>query len=250
MTSRLQPLSADQHLGLGLRPATSWAFCKTLDAVPVALSEFADMAGWHPIVFSAGPLPLPMAVLGTQQGKNDFLDASCQWPAHHQPPAILKLHPFSIGVDAADTKRNVVMVDVADKRVVPLEEDEAAQPLFTFDGKPSPTLSSITQQLGAHASALKEAAAFGTALQQRGLLVDMHADIRMPDSSTHRTRSFRSVNASLFRNLTTTELEHWFRQGWTDAIALHLASLRRWAQLFERHQFNITASASASHVMD
>lgn len=142
------------------------------------------------------------------------------------------------------------MVDLADTRLVPLEEDEAAKPLFTFDGKPSPTLSSITQRLGAHEFALKEASALGLALQQSGLLEDMHADIRTPDGTTHRTRTFRSVSGSKFRNLPTSELERWFRQGWTDAIALHLASLRRWVQLFERHQLNITVSASASNAND
>ncbi|WP_028601780.1 SapC family protein [Ottowia thiooxydans] len=250
MTSHLQPLSADQHLGLGLRSVSDWAFCKTRDAVPIALSEFADMAGWHPIVFSTGPVPMPLAVLGTQQGKNDFLDASFQWPAHHQPPTALKLLPFSLGVDASDATRTIVMVDLADTRLVPLEEDEAAQPLFTFDGKPSPTLSSITQRLGAHEAALKEASALGLALAQSGLLEDMHADIRTPDGTTHRTRTFRSVSGSRFRSLATSDLERWFRLGWTDAVALHLASLRRWVQLFERHQLKITASASVSHAID
>ncbi|MET4580049.1 SapC family protein [Ottowia thiooxydans] len=250
MTSPLQLLSPDQHLGLGLRPASNWAFCKTRDAVPIALSEFADLAGWHPIVFSTGPVPMPLAVLGTQQGQNNFLDMSCQWPAHHEPPTALKLHPFSLGVDAADAQRTVVMVDLADPRLVPLEEDDAAQPLFTFDGKPSPTLSSITQRLGAHAFALKEASALGLALQQSGLLEDMHADIRTPDGTTHRTRTFRSVSGSKFRNLATSELERWFRQGWTDAVALHLSSLRRWVQLYERQQLHVKALASASRAND
>ncbi|WP_313333107.1 SapC family protein [Comamonas sp.] len=250
MAPHLQPLSADQHLGLGLRSSADWAFCRTLDAVPIALPEFADLAGWHPIVFSAGSVPVPMAVLGAQQGSNDYLDCCGHWPAYLQPATVLKLHPFSLALYASDSQRAVVLVDVQDKRLVPLEEDEEAQPLFTFDGQPSPTLASITQRLSAHASALKEAAALGQALQQRGLLVQMHADIRTPDGTSHRTRSFRSVDGSKFRQLPTAELDRWFRWGWTDAIALHLASLQRWAQLFERQHARIAASACASHAAD
>lgn len=250
MASQLQRLSPDQHLGLGLRSLNDWAFCQTRDAVPIALSEFADMAGWHPIIFSAGSVSMPMAILGAQQGHNDYLDRSYQWPAYLQPATALKLHPFSLGIDSSDSKRAVVMVDVDDKRLVPLEEDDSAQPLFTFDGQPSLTLTSITKRLTAHDCALKEAAALGNALEQNGLLVDMHADIRTPDGSTYRTRSFRSVDGSKFRQLPTAELDRWFRHGWTDAIALHLASLRRWVQLYERHHYNIATTASVSHDSD
>ncbi|WP_157667475.1 SapC family protein [Comamonas serinivorans] len=236
MTSRLQPLSPEQHLGLGLRPAPNWAFCRTLDAVPITLPEFADLVGAHPIVFSAGPAPQPLAVLGAQPGLNDFLDTDLQWPRHQPLPAVLKHHPFAMGVDPTHAQRAVVMLDTADARLVPLEEDDTAQPLFTFDGRPSPTLSAITQQLGAHWAALQDTVALGRALHDAGLLVDLRAEVRLSDGSTHTTRSFRSVNASAFRQLQPALLSAWFQRGWTDAIALHLASLRRWTQLFERRQ--------------
>ncbi len=250
MTSSLQILSPETHLGLGLRPASNWSFCRTLDAVPVGLSEFGDLVGHHPIIFSTGPSPQPLAVLGVQQGANDFLDANHQWPRHHRLPAALKHHPFAMGVDPADPQRAVVMVDTTAARLVPLEDDDAALPLFTFDGRPSPTLSTVTQQMGAHWASLQEAAAFGHALSQAGLLVDMRADIRLSDGSAHATRTFRCVDTAAFRKLPEAELTPWFRKGWTDAIALHLASLRRWTQLFERRQLAATGVPPTSHAID
>ncbi|MGB3069622.1 MAG: SapC family protein [Ottowia sp.] len=236
MTPHLQPLSSEQHIGLGLRPAPDWDFCQALDVVPIALSEFADVVTSYPIIFSVGPVPQALAVLGLGQGKNDFLDADRQWPAHQYVPAILKLHPFCMGVSPAPANQAIVMLDASSPRVVPLEDDDAAQPLFTFDGKPSPTLAPLIQKLGTHAASLKETGAFIHALSQAQLLADVRADIQLPDGSMHQTRSFRCVNASAFRQLQEPELSAWFRQGWTDAVALHLASLRRWTVLFERRQ--------------
>ncbi|MEJ5032153.1 SapC family protein [Comamonas sp. MYb69] len=247
MNSRLQPLSPEQHLGMGLRTDKDWTFCQTLDAAPIALTEFANMVGSQPIVFSIGPMPQPLAIFGMQPGKNDFLDLQHQWPAHYTVPNVLLHHPFSIAQDQDNPKRAVMCVDTTASRFVPLEDDESALPLFTFDGRPTPMLSGITQQLGAHWSALQEAIAFGQALNKAGLLEDVCGNVRLSDGSTHTTRTFRRVNASAFRALPEAELTRWFRQGWTDAIALHLASLNRWMQLFERHQRSNLVMSPKAH---
>ncbi|TDS69619.1 SapC family protein [Comamonas sp. JUb58] len=248
MNSQLQPLSPVQHLGTGLRTAKDWSFCQPLDAVPIALNEFADLSCQHPIIFSLGSVPQPLAILGTQAGKNDFLDAQHQWPPHHKVPIALQHHPFSITKDSSGATRAIVLIDASASRLVPLEEDDSAVPLFTFDGHPSPLLSTITQELGIHWRALQEGIAFGQALNKTGLLEDVRATIRLSDGSTHTTRTFRRVKLSAYRALPEMELNSWFRRGWIDAIAVHLASLNRWMHLFERSQQWSPVNSPQTHV--
>ena len=124
-----------------------------------------------------------------------------------------------------------MIFDAQSDAIVRLEDDDDARPLFSFDGQPAPVLSAITQQLQHYYEAHGQTLLLCQALQKAGLLVDVKADLRLPDGRTHTVQGFRCVNEKAYRALPDATLAQWTRYGWTDAITLHLTSLRRWPTL-------------------
>ncbi|MEO2038916.1 MAG: SapC family protein, partial [Martelella sp.] len=54
--------------------------------------------------------------------------------------------------------------------------------------------------------------------------------------SRYRLDGFSVIDIERYRALPARTLKQWTEKGWTDAIALHLASAQNWGLLMERNQ--------------
>ena len=70
----LVPLSSVDHADFHARPLDSAAFLVDQHAVPLTSDEFVSACRFFPIVFSAGDNPVPLALMGLNEGVNTFVD--------------------------------------------------------------------------------------------------------------------------------------------------------------------------------
>ena len=70
----LVPLNSNEHAKLRLKPADAAPFLKDQHAVPLTVDEFVTAQRFVPIIFSAGDEPVPLALMGLNEGVNTFLD--------------------------------------------------------------------------------------------------------------------------------------------------------------------------------
>jgi len=72
----VEPINLDQHGKMKVRGMTSIPQMGQAHAVPVTVDEFTLVQRHLPIVFSVGGTPVPIALMGLNEGVNVFLDGT------------------------------------------------------------------------------------------------------------------------------------------------------------------------------
>ena len=67
--NQLEPLSSNAHQNFKMRAADSAAFVAKVHAVPITADEFVVCQRYYPIVFSIGANPVPLALMGLNEGE-------------------------------------------------------------------------------------------------------------------------------------------------------------------------------------
>ena len=91
----LAPLNATQHGSMKVRQVDKSPAFAVAHAIPVTVDEFGLVQRVYPIVFSIGENPIPIALMGLNEGVNVFLDADGH--ALDQSlyiPAYIRPYPF------------------------------------------------------------------------------------------------------------------------------------------------------------
>ncbi len=126
-----QPLSAEEHGGLGVRQIDQpFAYLREAHAVPVTVTEFGMAAGSYPVIF-VGDERTPVAVMGVRQGQNLFVEPNGYVSEDHYVPAFVRRYPFVFAADDA-SDRLLLCVD----RAAPMVSNQPDVPFFV-DGQPS-----------------------------------------------------------------------------------------------------------------
>lgn len=223
-------LAAREHADKALAPFDGYGFSKDANAVPLAADEFMPAVRSYPIVFAGEAQPVPVGVIGLRQGENLFLKPDMSWREDAYVPAYIRRYPFII-TETRDKSFRFLSVDSASSRFV--DADRAGQRLFEPDGSPTPFARELMQFCRELHEAQERAREFAEEVQKAGLLTERHADIRFPDESKYRLRGFKVIDPVRYRNLPESTLKAWHQKGWTDAIALHLASAQNWPLLMK-----------------
>ena len=96
-------LNFEAHGALGLRvPDRPFEFARKSRALPVTLSEIASAQKHFPIVFSDLENPVPLAVVGTIDDVNLFIDEQGQWERGTYIPAYVRCYPFALAARSKD----------------------------------------------------------------------------------------------------------------------------------------------------
>ena len=94
----LQPLSSDLHADYRIRRADSAPFLATQHAVPLTVEEFPLVQRYLPIVFSVGDDPVPLGLMGLNEGVNVFFGADGRM-REAEPfyiPAYVRRYPYML----------------------------------------------------------------------------------------------------------------------------------------------------------
>ncbi len=196
-------------------------FASRVVAVPLGIGEFPRAAGQYPIVFVDAGAPMPLAVLGLH-GRNLMVGPDGRWREGHYVPAYIRRYPFIL-VETEAAGDRLPAIDEACGWLLPDGARADATRLFDASGGPSRCVAEMMELCAAVDAEHRRSAAFVQALAGQGILVVPRAD----------RDGFRIVDEAAWRALPAETLGGWHRQGWTDLVALHLASQHCWQALAE-----------------
>ncbi|HEV2817205.1 MAG TPA: SapC family protein [Allosphingosinicella sp.] len=227
----LQPLSSSLHAKLRTKPTDRAPYFATANAIPLTIDEFINAQRHFPIVFSSGDVPVPLALMGLNEGVNVFVDESGQ-PAHpFYVPAYVRRYPYLLA-KLDQTSEELSLCFDPDSGLVGDDGDGPA----LFDGdKPSETLTAILKFCEDFEIAAQRTNAFVKELQEMDLLIDGEVSIQ-PDGAAQpfMYRGFRMVDEQKVRDMPAEQVHQLNQNGILPLIMAHLFSLSSIRDLFAR----------------
>ena len=245
------PLNATQHGTLKIRPVEKSPFIAQTHAIPITVDEFGLAQRYYPIVFSIGENPIPIALMGLNEGINVFLDPDGR-PIDTTTyiPAYVRRYPFLLAKLNQETDELSLCFDPTTEAV---GEFDDGQPLFDGD-QPSDATKAILEFCEQFETAGQRTAAFMEDIKKSGLLMDGEVAIQ-PEGYQQPFiyRGFQMIDEEKLRELRGDELRKMNQNGMLPLLYAHLFSLAQMREVFARQlgqgkapqQVPIPASADA-----
>ncbi len=224
---RVVGVNPTTHGSLRLDRGVSYAFSAEAQSVPLGLGEFDAAAQHFPIVFTTGPNPMPVVLLGLRQGHNLFVQPDGTWRPNTYVPAYIRAFPFIFVEDPTAKTTYVGMEpDAACLR------QNVGLNLFE-DGKPSATLNEAIGFCSSYRDNLTAAGVLAKALDDAGLLAEEEANINFTAGGNTRIRGFKLLSPDRLDKVSDETFLEWRHKGWLGPIFAHFHSAGRWAKLIE-----------------
>ena len=224
-------LDSNTHRDLRIRTERGAAFGDAVMSAITVPTEFRQVQDEYPILFRLNPERdsfTALAMFGFVDGENLFLDGD-RWDARARPLAI-EIQPFLIGRVDESSDAKQVHVDLASPRIAGAEGVR----VFDEDGRPTPYLERVAEQLGALDVGYQSSADFFAALRRHELLEPLTLDITLDDGSTNRLVGFHVIDEARLQALDAGALAELHDEGHLLPIFMALASLGRIGALVER----------------
>ena len=228
----IEPLNVTQHGKMKVRTVLRMSQIGKTHAIPLTVDEFTLVQRHYPIVFSVGDNPIPIALMGLNEGVNVFLDQDGR-PLENTIyiPAYVRRYPFLLARLRPDSDELSLCFDPSADAVGDFDEGEAL-----FDGdQPTDATKAILQFCEQFEAAGQRTGAFMDELVKSELLMDGEVAIQ-PEGAEQPFiyRGFRMVDEEKLRNLRGDELRKMNQNGILPLIYAHLFSLTEMRQVFGR----------------
>jgi SapC len=228
--NKLEALNAGQHGNMKIRRIENAPEMGSTHAVPVTVDEFALLQRHYPIVFSVGGDPVPLALMGLNEGSNVFLDGTGL--PHDKSiyiPAYMRRYPFLLARLRPDSDELSLCFDPTSGAV---GEFDNGEPLFE-GGEPSEATKAVLAFCEQFETAGQRTSAFIQELKTSDLLMDGEVAIQ-PEGAAQPFvyRGFRMVDEEKLRNLRGDELRKMNQSGMLALIYAHLFSLSQIRDVF------------------
>jgi hypothetical protein len=230
--SAIEPINVGQHGKMNVRADLKVPRFATAHAVPVTVDEFALVQRHFPIVFAVGDNPVPIALMGLNEGVNVFLDE--EGTVRDQGtylPAYLRRYPFLLARLRPDSDELSLCFDPTSEAIGEFKE---GQPLFDGD-QPSEATKNILTFCEQFEAAGQRTAAFVEELNKSGLLMEGEVAIQpQGNEQPFIYRGFKMVDEEKLRDLRGDELRKMNQNGLLPLIYAHLFSLSLMRDVFGR----------------
>lgn len=229
----LMPLNSRDHASWRTRGIDSADFLKGAHAIPLTVDEFVEAQRDLPIVFSAGDDPLPLALMGLNEGINTFVDDAGKINDPVYLPAYVRRYPFMLAKLTPDAEELSLCFDPTSEALGAFSEGEA---LFGDDAQPSPNTQRILEFCDNFEQAGQRTKAFIDELKTHDLLMDGEIAISLNDKpeQAFTYRGFQMVNQEKLRDVAAEQLEKWNKSGFLALLHAHLFSLDQMRKIFGR----------------
>lgn len=220
-----QVINTEDHAELRIAMPQNAEFASNAQAVPVLLSEFADVALEYPIVFVQTPDStwMALALTGLQQNQNVFVDENGSWNANYIPASVRR-YPFVLA--SGDDGTLSVAVDMSRA-----SEAQTAIRLFDDEGNPSETLQNSIGFLKSFQGQSAQTSTLIARLAELELLTDAEFQIGSQEGNGRRLNGFFIVEEARLNALRDDTIVDLVRRSQMSAIYLHLLSLKNIAAL-------------------
>jgi hypothetical protein len=219
----LEPLSSNVHPNYKVRSSENAPYLAQVHAIPITIDEFPSVQRFCPIVFSSGENPVPLALMGLNEGVNVYVDAEGKLTQELYVPAYVRRYPFMLARLAPDAQELSLCFDPTSGLVGDFDEGDR---LFD-DGKPSEATNNILKFCEEFELSAQRTASFMNDLRASGLLMEGEVSIQPPGAEQPFVyRGFQMVDEEKLRNLPTEEASKLFQNGMLALIYAHLFSVQ------------------------
>lgn len=230
--NRIEPLSSQVHAEFRVRPTDKAEFLAKQHAVPVTVEEFPLVQRYMPIVFSVGEDPVPLALMGLNEGVNTFFDEEGKLTdPNFYVPAYVRRYPYLLARLRPDSDELSLCFDPTSNTIGAFDEGER---LFD-NGEPSALTKDILQFNEQFEQAGARTSMFMKELTELGLLIDGEVSIQ-PDGAAQPFiyRGFMMVDEKKLSELRGDQLRKIAQNGMLPLIYAHLFSLAMMRDIFGR----------------
>ena len=229
--SDLTPLSSVEHASWKARASDALPVFANQHAIPVTIDEFAVAQRYYPIIFSAGDNPVPLALMGLNEGVNTFTDDGGKLLDQVYVPAYVRRYPFLLARLRDDADELSLCFDPSAGTIGPFDDGD---PLFV-DGQPSDAVKAILAFCEQFEQAGQRTTAFMQELVSADLLMDGEVSIQVADNDQPFIyRGFQMINEEKLRDLRGDSLRKMMKSGLLPLIHAHLFSLGIMREVFAR----------------
>lgn len=228
--NQLEPLSSQNHADYKIRVADKAPFLVGQHAVPVTVEEFPLVQRFMPIVFSAGADPVPLGLMGLNEGVNVFINEEGQLnDPNFYVPAYVRRYPYLLARLRPDADELSLCFDPTSDTIGKFEDGEA---LFE-NGEPSQVTKDILQFNEQFEQAGQRTAMFMKDLKELGLLIDGETSIQPQGAEQPFIyRGFQMVDEKKLTELRGDQLRKVVQNGMLPLIYAHLFSLQLMRDIF------------------
>lgn len=230
--NQLEPLSSQTHANWKVRSSDRAPFLAGQHAIPVTVEEFPLVQRRMPIVFSAGEDPVPLGLMGLNEGVNVFLDDEGRLiDQETYIPAYVRRYPYLLARLRPESEELSLCFDPTSDVIGPFEDGEAL-----FDGDQP---SDVTKQILAFNEQFEQAGQktgmFMKELKELGLLMDGEVSIQQEGNDQPFVyRGFQMVSEEKLNELRGDQLRKMQQSGMLPLIFAHLFSLSLMRDVFAR----------------
>ena len=227
----LEPLNSGQHSKMKLKRQQTIPEVGSVHAIPITTDEFIPAQRTYPIIFSAGETPVPLALMGLNEGVNTFIDGEGK-PIDESAymPAYLRRFPFMLAKLRPDSDELSLCFDPTSGSV----DENEGEALFDGD-QPSELTRNILAFCEQFETAGQRTHAFMEELQKAELLMEGEVSVQPEGAAPPFVyRGFRMVDEEKLRNMRGDELRKLNQNGVLPLIFAHLMSLGIIRDLFYR----------------
>lgn len=238
----LAPLSSQLHADYGLVQRSVMPEARGVHAVPLTVDEFALAQRFYPIVFAAGPDPVPLALMGLNEGINVFVDEEGKFRPDTYVPAYMRRYPFMLARLTPEATELSLCFDESSGLVKAGEGDRL------FDGdQPSEVTKNILGFCEQFEQSVARTRGFMAELAKLELLTDGEFTIQnesMPQPAVYR--GFGMVAEEKLQQIRGDQARKMVQNGMLGLIYAHLFSLTGIREVFARQQASGWQPATAA----
>lgn len=228
----LTPLNSRDHGAWRMRGVEKASWLVGQHAVPLTVEEFAQAQRQYPIIFSMGNDPVPLALMGLNEGVNTYVDDDGTILDNAYLPAYVRRYPFLLAKLAPNADELSLCFDPGSDIIGEFNDGEE---LFEKD-QPSQRTQDMLKFCQRFEEAGARTSAFVKELQEHKLLMDGEVAIRRPENGDKPFiyRGFQMIDEQKLRKVRGDQLRKWNESGALALIYAHLFSLDLLRTVFGR----------------
>jgi hypothetical protein len=227
----LIPLNSQEHGDFRFRASDSAPFLTNQHAVPLTVDEFITAQRFVPIIFSSGNDPVPLALMGLNEGINTFLDDEGKLRGPTYVPAYVRRYPWMLAKLRPDSDELSLCFDPTSPTIGQFDEGD----LLLEDGKPTDLTTNILKFCEEFEQSAARTGQFVADLKGLDLLMDGEVSIQMPNNDQPFVyRGFQMVNEEKLRDMRGDQLRKISQNGMLPLIHAHLFSLQLMREVFQQ----------------
>lgn len=225
----LVPLSTSLHKDWKIQTQDKAPFLIGQHAIPVTIDEFILASRFFPIIFSSGATPVPLALMGLNEGVNVFVDGDGKLSKPVYVPAYIRRYPFLLARLREGTEEMSLCFDPAAPGIGP---DVDGSPLFDGD-QPSQATREILTFCEQFETAGQRTQAFIDEVLKLDILMDGEVAIQ-PEGAEQPFiyRGFKMVDEEKLKDLRGDTLRKISQNGILALLYAHLFSLQIMREIF------------------